>query len=316
MNQNIQKIYHLQLSKKKILDIGTTPEIRKLKLKRLMEAKPIVRVLESHTPLTALIIENLITEDNKKNIKEFDCMWSSSLTDSTIRGKPDNQSVDYSVRINGLSEMLDITTKPIIFDGDNGGKIEHLSYLIKSLERSGVSAIVIEDKKGLKKNSLFKNQNKNSQENINTFCKKISKIKNTRISENFLIIARVESFILEKNLNDALKRAIAYSKSGADAILIHSKDNNPNKIFKFAKKFKKNKFFKPLVAVPSTYSKTSEKELIKNGFKIVIYANQLLRSAYPAMVKTAKDILLNSRSYEAEKRNKLTSISEIINLIK
>ncbi len=243
-------------------------------------------------------------------------MWSSSLTDSAIRGKPDNQSVDYSVRINGLSEMLDITTKPIIFDGDNGGKIEHLSYLIKSLERSGVSAIVIEDKKGLKKNSLFKNQDKKSQENINSFCKKIAKIKSTRISEDFLVIARIESFILEKNLDDALKRAIAYSKSGADAILIHSKDNNPKKIFNFSKKFRNNKYFKPLVAVPSTYSKTLEKDLIKNGFKIVIYANQLLRSAYPAMIKTAKDILLNGRSYEAEKRNKLTSISEIINLIK
>ena len=241
-------------------------------------------------------------------------MWSSSLTDSALRGKPDNQSVDYSTRILGLNEILEVTTKPLIFDADNGGRLEHLPYMIRSLERAGVSAAIIEDKVGLKKNSLFKNQSGAKQDSIKKFCQKISKAKETKISDDFLIIARIESFILGKNLNDALKRAEAYSKAGADAILIHSKENNPSQIFSFAKKFIKSKFYKPMVAVPSTYSKTYEKELIKHEFKIVIYANQLMRAAYPAMLSAAKSILYNKRAFEIE--NEISPIKEILNLIK
>ena len=241
-------------------------------------------------------------------------MWSSSLTDSALRGKPDNQSVDYSTRIQGLNEILEVTTKPIIFDADNGGRLEHLPYMIKSLERIGVSAAIIEDKVGLKKNSLFKNQSGVKQDSIKKFCQKIAKAKDTKISDDFLIIARIESFILGKSLSDALKRAEAYSKAGADAILIHSKENNPSQIFSFAKKFTKSKFFKPMVAVPSSYSKTYERDFIKNGFKIVIYANHLMRAAYPAMLNAAKSILSNNRSFNIE--NKISPIKDIINLIK
>ena len=300
------------LIKKEILKVGTSPDTRKVKLKRLMEAKKIVRVLESHSPLTGMIIENINIEKNG-NFKEFDGMWSSSLTDSTLRAKPDNQSVDYSTRISGLNEILDVTTKPVIFDADNGGRIEHLPFIIRSLERIGVSAIVLEDKIGLKKNSLFKDQKGVKQDNINSFCKKLEKAKLTKISDEFLVIARIESFILGKSLNDAILRAEAYSKAGADCILIHSKEKNPNQIFQFAKRFKKSKYSKPLVAVPSSYSKTYENELVKNGFKIVIYANHLMRSSYPAMEKAAKQILLNERSYEAEKF--LSPVKEIIKLI-
>jgi|TARA_B100001964_G_C14236378_1_gene602663 phosphoenolpyruvate phosphomutase len=299
--------------KSNLTKLGTSPDTRKNKLKRLIDAKSIVRLLESHSALTGLIIENLsIIKKNK--FLEFDGMWSSSLTDSALRGKPDNQSVDYSTRISGLNEILDVTTKPVIFDADNGGRIEHLPYMIKSLERIGISAAIIEDKVGLKKNSLFKNQASAKQDSILQFCKKIAKANNSKISDDFLIIARIESFIIGKGLNDALKRALAYSKAGADAILIHSKKNNPQQIFSFAKEFKKSKFFKPLVAIPSTYSKIHEQDLIKNGFKIVIYANQLMRASYPAMLNTAKSILANARSYEIEK--KISSINEIINLIK
>jgi len=299
--------------KSKILKIGTSPDSRKLKLKRLMDAKKIVRVLESHNALTGLIIENLkVTKKNK--FFEFDGMWSSSLTDSVVRGKPDNQSVDYSTRISGLNEILEVTTKPIIFDADNGGRLEHLPYMIKSLERIGVSAAIIEDKVGLKKNSLFEDQSETKQDTIKRFCQKIAKAKETKISDDFLIIARIESFILRKGLNDALKRAEAYSKAGADAILVHSKENSPNQIFSFAKKFIKSKHYKPMVAVPSSYSKTYEKDLIKNGFKIIIYANHMIRASYPAMLNTAKSILINKRSYNIEK--KIIPIKKIINLIK
>ena len=298
--------------KSKILKIGTSPDNRKAKLKRLMEAKKIVGILESHSALTGLIIENLkITKKN--SFFEFDGMWSSSLTDSALRGKPDNQSVDYSTRISGLNEILEVTTKPIIFDADNGGRLEHLPFMIKSLERIGVSAAIIEDKVGLKKNSLFKNQSGVKQDSINDFCKKIAKAKEAKISDDFLIIARIESFILGKSLDDALKRATAYSKAGADAILIHSKENSPKQIFSFSKVFRKSKYFKPLIAVPSTYSKVKEKDLIKHGFKIVIYANHLLRSSLPAMTDTAKKILIHQRSYETEK--KISSVKEMIELI-
>jgi len=209
--------------------------------------------------------------------------------------------------------MLEVTTKPVIFDADNGGRIEHIKYTVKSLERSGVSAIAIEDKIGLKKNSLFKNQKGVNQDSIKDFCKKIRAAKNAKISDDFMIIARIESLILGKSIDDALRRANAYSECGADAILIHSKDETPKEIFKFTKKWLKSKNFKPIVVVPSTYSKTTEKELIKNGVSIVIYANHLLRATYPAMVTTAKKILLNQRASPVE--NEITPIKKILNLI-
>ena len=298
--------------KNKIMEIGTIPQNRVSRLKRLLMSKDIVRILESHNSLTGLIIENLKITKNNMNI-EFDGMWSSSLTDSATKGKPDNSSVDYSSRISSLNDMMDVTTKPLIFDADNGGQIEHLSFLVRSLERSGVSAIIMEDKIGLKKNSLFKNQKGTKQDKPDLFAKKIRQVCKSRQSKDFLVIARIESFIVGKGLADALKRAEIYSKAGVDAIMIHSKEKTPNEIFSFAKKFRKSKNFVPLVSVPSTYSKVYEKDLIKNGFKIVIYANHLLRAAYPAMQFAAKKILENSRSFEIEK--KIIPIKEIINLI-
>ena len=299
--------------KNKILEIGATPINRVSRLKRLMQSKKIARILESHNSLTGLIIENLRIIKNNINI-EFDGMWSSSLTDSATKGKPDNSSVDFSSRISSLNDMMDVTTKPLVFDADNGGQIEHLPFLVRSLERSGVSAIIMEDKVGLKKNSLFKNQTDTKQDKPELFAKKIKKICNSRQSNDFMVIARIESFIVGKGLNDALKRAEIYSKSGADAILIHSKEKTPKEIFSFARKFKKSRNFVPLVSVPSTYSKVYEKDLIKNGFKLVIYANQLLRAAYPAMEKAAKKILQNSRAFEVDKT--IIPIKQIINLIK
>ena len=301
------------LIKKEMNNIISSPDNRVSRLKRLMNAKKIVRVLESHNSLTGLIINKLNISKNKKII-EFDGMWSSSLTDSATKGLPDNSSLSFSARISSLQDMLDVTSKPVVFDADNGGQIEHLPFLVRSLERSGVSAIIMEDKIGLKKNSLFKNQSGAKQDKPSDFAKKIKKICDTRQSDDFMAIARIESFILGKGLKDALHRASIYSKAGADAILIHSKEKTPSEIFAFAKEFKKSKYYIPLVSVPSTYSKVYEKELIKNGFKLVIYANQLLRAAYPAMQDVAKTILKNGRAFEADK--KIISIKEIINLIK
>ncbi len=299
--------------KNKISSFGVTPQNRVSKLRRLLNVKKIVRILETHNSLTGLIVENL-NFVKSSTIHEFDGMWSSSLTDSLTKGKPDNQSVDYSTRILGLNYIMDVTSKPLIFDADNGGRIEHISYLVKTLERVGVSAMIIEDKIGEKQNSLFVNQSKAKQDNITSFCNKLRKAKNSKISDDFFIVARIESFILGKGLKDALKRGVKYVDAGADAILIHSKERKPNEIFDFSKKFKKIKPECPLIAVPSTYSSVKEKELIKNGFQIVIYANQMLRAAYPAMTNVAKRILKNERSFEIEK--KITPIKEIINLIK
>ena len=299
--------------KNKILEIGSLPQNRVSRLKRLLSSKKIVRILESHNSLTGLIIEKLKIKKNNVDV-EFDGMWSSSLTDSATKGKPDNSSLDFSARISSLNDMMDSTTKPLVFDADNGGQIEHIPFLIRSLERSGASAIIIEDKIGLKKNSLFKDQKGTKQDKPNIFAKKINKICNSRQSNDFMVIARIESFIVGKGLNDALKRAEIYSKAGADAILIHSKEKTPKEIFTFTQKFRKSKNFIPLVSVPSTYSKVYEKDLIKNGFSMVIYANQLLRAAYPAMQNTAKSILEKSRAFEVDK--KIISIKEIISLIK
>ena len=299
--------------KNRILEFVSTPQNRVSRLKRLLASKDIVRILESHNSLTGLIIENLKISKKKINI-EFDGMWSSSLTDSATKGKPDNSSVDFSSRISSLNDMMDVTTKPLVFDADNGGQLEHLPFLVRSLERSGASAIIMEDKIGLKKNSLFKNQSGTKQDKPEIFAKKIKQICKSRQSNDFLVIARIESFIVGKGLSDALKRAEIYSKAGADAILIHSKEKTPQEIFSFAREFRKSKNFIPLVSVPSTYSKVYEKDLIKNGFKLVIYANQLLRAAYPAMQNAAKTILEKSRAFEIDK--KIIPIKEIINLIK
>jgi len=290
-----------------------SPENRVSRLKRLIKSKDIVRILESHNSLTGLIIENLSIKRKNKNT-EFDGMWSSSLTDSATKGKPDNSSVDFSTRLLFLNNMMEVTSKLLVFDADNGGQLEHLPFLIRSLERYGASAIIMEDKVGLKKNSLFNNQTDTKQDKPELFAKKIKQACNTRKNKDFMVIARIESFIVGKGLNDALKRAEVYSKAGVDAILIHSKEKTPTEIFSFAKKFRKSKNFVPLVSVPSTYSKVYEKDLIKNGFKLVIYANQLLRAAYPAMQFTAKKILENSRAFEVEKN--IIPIKEIINLIK
>ena len=299
--------------KKKISNILLSPNNRVSRLRRLFDSKDIVRIIESHNSLTGLIIENIkVLKKNK--IKEYDGMWSSSLTDSATKGKPDNSSVDFSSRLLSLNEMMEVTTKLLVFDADNGGQLEHLPFLVRSLERSGASAIIMEDKIGLKKNSLFKNQTDTKQDKPELFAKKIKQVCKSRKNKDFMMIARIESFIVGKGLNDALKRAEVYSKAGADAILIHSKEKSPAEIFSFAREFKKSKNFIPLVAVPSTYSKVYEKDLVKNGFKLVIYANQLLRAAYPAMQFTAKSILENSRAFEIEK--KIIPIKEIINLIK
>ena len=283
-------------------------------LKRLIKIKNIVRIVETHSPLASILAEKkkIIT---KNGIKEFDGFWSSSLTDSLLKGKPDNQALELTKRIAGIDDIMDVTSKPLIIDADNGGRVEHISYLVKTLERIGVSAMIIEDKKGLKRNSLFGNQSGVQQEYIKDFCKKIKEIKKSRISKDFLIIARIESLILNRGLNDAVKRANSYSKAGADLIMIHSKQKKPTEIFKFAKKFEKSRYAIPLVSVPTSYSKTYEKDLIKNGFKIVIYANHLLRASYYSMNKTLDSILKHERSFECEKNiekvSKLLEYSEI-----
>ena len=299
--------------KNKILELASTPQNRVSRLKRLITSKNIVRILESHNSLTGLIIEKININKNNSNL-EFDGMWSSSLTDSATKGMPDNSSVDFSTRLSSLNSMMEVTSKLLVFDADNGGQLEHLPFLVRSLERLGASAIIMEDKIGLKKNSLFKNQSDTKQDKPLLFAKKIKQICKSRKNKDFMVIARIESFIVGKGLKDALKRAEIYSKAGADAILIHSKEKTPSEIFSFAREFKKSKNFIPLVSVPSTYSKVYEKDLIKNGFKLVIYANQLLRAAYPAMQYTARKILENSRAFEVEK--KIIPIKEIINLIK
>jgi len=287
-------------------------ENRVSRLKRLLNSKPIVRLIECHSPLVGMVIESLKLERKNKFI-EFDGLWSSSLTDSLLFAKEDNQSLDLSARIQTLNYTLESTSKPILMDVDNGGRNEHLNNLIKNLERLGVSGIMMEDKVGEKINSLSVNQSQSFQDSISNFCKKIKIAINARRLNDFMIGARIESLILNKGIKDALKRADAYSKAGADLILIHSKKNTPVEIIDFCKKFKKSNFYKPIVVVPSTYPQIKEQELIKNGVKIVIYANQLMRASYKAIKQSAISILKSQKASQLE--NKITSIKEIISLI-
>jgi len=287
-------------------EIGTTPEVRQKKLKRLIENKPIVRILEAHNGLTGIIAENVSYKNN-----EFDGIWMSSLTDSTAKGKPDIELID---RYGTLNDVLEVTTKPIILDGDTGGKPEHFSFTVKTLERLGVSAVIIEDKVGLKKNSLFGTDVKQTQDSIEGFCKKIKVGKSSLIGNNFMIISRIESLILKVGLEDAIRRAKAYIDAGVDGVMIHSKEEDPTEIFNFCDAYSKFDKKVPLIVVPSSYNSVTEDILIKKGVNIVIYANHLLRSAYPAMVKTAESILKNKRSKEASDKYCM-SIKEILNLI-
>jgi len=292
---------------------GITPETRIKLLRRLLDAKPIVRILEAHNGLTGLIVENtkIVGEDFKN--KEFDGIWFSSLTHSTSQGKPDIEVVDFTSRVETINQILEVTTKPIIVDGDTGGIVEHFVYMVRTLERLGVSAIIIEDKIGLKKNSLFGTGVKQLQDSIENFSHKIKEGKRAQVADSFMIIARIESLIVGAGVEDALKRAVAYIESGADAIMIHSKEKDTQDILEFCKEYSKFERRVPIVVVPSTYSHITENELMSNGVNLVIYANHLLRSAYPAMVKTAESILRHGRAHEAEEH--CMSVKDIINLI-
>jgi len=288
------------------------PEIRRARLTNLLKIKPLVRVIEAHNGLTGLIAEkaNVVKEDR---IETFDAMWISSLCDSTIKGKPDIELVDLTSRINTINEIMEVTTKPIILDGDTGGLMEHFVYNVQTLERIGVSAIIIEDKIGLKKNSLFGTDVTQTQDSIEDFCKKINAGASQLISREFMIIARIESLILDKGMKDAINRAQAYIKAGANGIMIHSRKKDSTEIFEFCEKYKEFATDIPLVIVPTAFCQVTEQELIRHGARIVIYANHLIRSAFPSMMQTAESILRHNRALESEKD--CMSIKEILNLI-
>lgn len=293
-------------------EIGTTPEIRLKSLKRMLAAKPILRFLDIHNALSGLIIENTKVATDA-GIQEFDGMWGSSLTDSTAKGKPDIEAVDVSSRMGTLNEVLEVTTKPIIYDGDTGGKTEHFVFTVKTLERLGVSAVIIEDKTGLKKNSLFGTEVAQTQDSIENFCQKIQAGKNAQATNEFMIIARIESLILGQGIDDAMQRAEAFLDAGADGIMIHSREKSPQEIFDFCDRYKALENKKTLVVVPSSFNTVYESELRERGVNIVIYANQLLRSAYPAMTSTAESILRNGRSSEVD--SQMMPIKQILELI-
>ncbi len=293
-------------------EIGTTPGIRLQRLRRLLESKDLVTILEAHSGLTGLIVENTQVKKNG-TVKEFDGIWLSSLTDSTAKGKPDIGCVDLTSRMNTLKDILEVTTKPIIYDGDSGGLTEHFEFMVRTLEREGVSAVIIEDKVGLKKNSLFGIEVEQTQDTIENFSDKITRGKQAQVTDDFMIIARIESLILKNGMDDALKRARAYIKAGADGIMIHSKEKTPDEILAFCENYRQFEQKVPLVVVPSTYCCIMESELKQAGIRIVIYANQLLRSAYPAMVAAAQSILTHQRAWESSEN--CMPIKDILTLI-
>ena len=295
-----------------IKNAGSVPESRRGKLKKLISLKPIVRTMEAHNGLSALVVENAkVVKDEK--INSFDAIWISSLTDSTAKGKPDIELVDMTSRINTINEIMEVSSKPIILDGDTGGLIEHFVFNIKTIERIGVSAIIIEDKIGLKKNSLFGTDVEQTQDSIENFCEKIKAGKKALITDEFMIIARIESLILKQGMEDAINRAKAYIDAGADGIMIHSREKEPDEIFEFCEKFNEFAPNIPLVVVPTSFNQVYEEEFAKKGVNIVIYANHLIRSAYPSMMETATKILENERCKEVD--DKCLPIKEILTLI-
>ncbi len=288
------------------------PEYRRKRLRQLIEMTPVVKVMEAHSGLTGLIVEKTVVE-NEGRLDQFDAMWVSSLCDSTAKGKPDIELVDMSSRLRTIDDIMEVTTKPIILDGDTGGLTEHFVYNVRTLERMGVSAVIIEDKTGLKKNSLFGTEVAQTQASIEEFSAKIAAGKRAQLTDDFMIIARIESLILERGMEDALERAFAFTAAGADGIMIHSRKKDPAEILEFCDKFREKDKKTPIVVVPSSFNVITEEELAEHGVNIVIYANQLTRSAFPAMQKTAEDILRYHRAKEVDDR--LMSIKQIITLI-
>lgn len=293
--------------------MGTTPQARMQTLRRLITAKPIVRILESHSGLTGLIVEHTNIQDGDRTL-EFDGMWASSLTDSTSKGKPDIEAVDLTTRLHDLNDTLEVTTKPVIFDGDTGGKPEHFPFMVRTLERLGISAVIIEDKVGLKQNSLFGTEANQTQDTIEGFCDKIRVGKAAQVTRDFMIIARVESLIAGKPVEDALERAFAYVAAGADGIMIHSRNKDGEDIHEFCTRFREQDNHTPIVVVPTTFNHITEDEFARWGVNIVIYANHMLRSAYPAMVHCAESILKHGRCKEASEEYCMP-IKQILTLI-
>jgi phosphoenolpyruvate phosphomutase len=305
-NENVRRIDE-QMKEKLVM-----PEFRRKRLRQLITMSPIVKTLEVHSGLTGLIAEKTVVESNGK-LDQFDAMWISSLCDSTAKGKPDIELVDMSSRIRTIDDVMDVTTKPIILDGDTGGLVEHFVYNVRTLERMGVSAVIIEDKTGLKKNSLFGTEVEQTQDSIENFCEKIRAGKRALRTEEFMIIARIESLILERGMEDALNRARAYVAAGADGIMIHSRKKSPDEILEFCHLFRQEDAKTPIVVVPTSFNSITEEELSAAGVNIVIYANQLTRSAFPAMQSTAVEILKNHRALEVDSR--LMPFKDIIRLI-
>ena len=288
------------------------PEYRRKRLRQLIDMCPVVKTIEAHSGLTGLIAEKTVVENNGR-LDQFDAMWVSSLCDSTDKGKPDIELVDMSSRLRTIDDIMEVTTKPIILDGDTGGLTEHFVYNVRTLERMGVSAVIIEDKTGLKKNSLFGTEVVQTQDSIEHFSAKIAAGKKAQLTDDFMIIARIESLILERGMEDALTRARAFVAAGADGIMIHSRKKDPAEIFEFCDKFRAEDKKTPLVVVPTSFNSVTEEELANHGVNIVIYANQLMRAAFPAMKQTAELILKSHRALEAD--SMLMPFKEIITLI-
>ena len=306
-SENVKKVD--QRLKEKL----SMPEYRRKRLRQLIEMTPVVKVMEAHSGLTGLIIEKTVVDGENGKLDQFDGMWVSSLCDSTDRGKPDIELVDMTSRLRTIDDIMEVTTKPIILDGDTGGLTEHFVYNVRTLERMGVSAVIIEDKTGLKKNSLFGTEVVQTQDSIENFSTKIAAGKKAQLSDDFMIIARIESLILECGMEDALERAFAFTAAGADGIMIHSRKKDPAEIFEFCDKFREKDKKTPIVVVPTSFNQVTEEELASHGVNIVIYANQLMRAAFPVMQKTAENILRAHRAKEVD--SQLMPFKDIIRLI-
>ena len=267
-----------------------------------------LRIMEAHNGLSGLVVEHASAGG-----KSFDGMWSSSLTASVSKGKPDIEVVDTTARLQLVRDTMEVTGKPMVYDGDTGGAPEILAFTVRSLEDLGVSACIIEDKTGLKQNSLFGTDAVQVLENIDMFCAKIKAAAAARSNRKFMVIARIEALIAGLGEKEALKRAKAYIVAGADAIMIHSKESTFDEVRSFLRAYAKFSIKVPVVAVPTSYFHVTEKELFDEGVSICIYANHMLRASYPSMTTVAESILHHGTA--AACHPSLMSVKKIITLL-
>ena len=276
-------------------------------LREKIESQSLVRVVGAFDALSAKLIE----------VHDFDAVWAGSFAISATHALPDASILTMTEFLGATSSMSDSCNLPVIADCDTGfGGPSNVSHMVKKFEKSGVAAVCIEDKTFPKQNSFLKNGNQTLLSEKD-FVAKIIAAREAKSDPSFMIIARIEALIAESGMKEALNRAAAYEKAGADAILIHSNKKTPDEIFQFCDSWNGNV---PLVAIPTSYGNVTTKELIDHRIKMIIYANQTLRVSHIYVSKLLEELKnsdsLSQISYEMSSMEDIFKMQQMYGLKK